>query len=61
VEPDGDGILCMTGIEPPASADGYVIVGIHVLRDRQRLPPVWVHLARDPRSGRLRIIGVNRE
>jgi hypothetical protein len=61
VEPGPDGSVCLDGIEPPVRAEGYVIVGMHVLRDREWLPSVWVHLARDPRSGKLRIIGVHRE
>jgi hypothetical protein len=59
--PADDGSLCIAGIEPPTRADGYFIVGMHVLRDRERMPPVWVHVARDPRGGKLRIIGVHRE
>jgi hypothetical protein len=61
VSPAADGRLCVEGIEPPDRAEGYFIVGLHVLRNRERMPPVWVHLARSPRTGRLRIIGVHRE
>jgi hypothetical protein len=60
VEASADGRLCVAGIEPPTRADGYVIVGIHVRRDAEALAPVWIHLARDPRTRVLRIIGVHR-
>ena len=61
IEPANDGTLCVRGIAPPSRAAGYTIVGIHVLRDREVLAPIWVHFARDPRTAALRIIGVHRE
>ncbi len=60
VAPDDRGRVCVA-FEPPKRAYGYSIVGMHVLRNRERMPTVWVHAARDPQTGVLRIIGVHRE
>lgn len=50
-----------TGPLPEGQAEaGYTIVVLEAAHDGRRLPPVHVHGARDPRSGRLRVIGIDR-
>ena len=39
---------------------GYVIARITVWRRKRALPPVEAHLADDPATGRLRVIGLRR-
>ena len=60
VEPDSEGRVCVA-FQPPTRVQGYSIVGMYMLRNGERMPPVWVHAARDPSTGALRIIGVHRE
>jgi hypothetical protein len=51
---------CVEGIPLGGGADGYTIVGLDTTRTGAAAQRVLVHLARDPASGRLRIIGVRR-
>ncbi len=53
------GRACFTGLAPSRSAGGYTIVRLFVSRGARVLPPVRVHLAKDP-AGRLRVIGLRR-
>ena len=52
------GRTCVSGIRAGAAHDGYTIVRIATRRGDDRLPPMFVHLARGPRG--LRVIGVDR-
>jgi hypothetical protein len=54
------GRLCMSPLRPGRSHAGYTMVAFETWRGDERLPPTVVHLARDPRSGRLRLIGIER-
>ena len=42
-----------------ADEDGYTIVEIAAERGDDEVPPIYVHLARDP-AGALRVIGLDR-
>lgn len=56
-----DGRVCFGDLPLALDPDAYTIVKLVTVRGRKRLPPVWVHLARDPESARLRVIGIWRE
>jgi hypothetical protein len=58
--PDAAGRACVDGVAAGADPEGYVIVSLVTRRGRRALPPTEVHLATDPASGRLRVIGVHR-
>jgi len=58
--PGEAGRACLTGIRLPAERQGYSIVRVVTRRGGRTLPPVHLHLAREPRSGRPRIIGLRR-
>lgn len=53
------GTACLPGITPGGGRDGYTIVRIALTRGKS-FPPVHVHLARDPTSGAMRVIGLRR-
>ncbi len=55
-----DGHICVSGIRPGPTRSGYVIARITVWRRKHALPPVEAHLADDPATGRLRVIGLRR-
>jgi hypothetical protein len=56
-----DGRTCLHRLRPSQSREGYTIVEIRTERSGGRsLPPTLVHLAVDPRSKRLRVIGLRR-
>jgi hypothetical protein len=55
-----DRTACVVGIPLATDHDGYTIVRLDTTRWRRALPPVEAHLARDPASGRVRLIGLNR-
>jgi hypothetical protein len=57
---DGRGTACVANFPLGSTHDGYTVVRIAAQRHGKSLPPVDVHLARDPASGKLRIIGVVR-
>lgn len=50
--------VCMADLEAAPSRGGYTIVSIATARPGSKYGPVEVHLAPDPRTGRLRVIGV---
>jgi hypothetical protein len=56
----GSARSCVDGIPLGGGAEGYTIVGLDTVRAGAAAQRVLVHLARDPASGRLRIIGVRR-
>ena len=55
---------CVEGFRPASTpspaGDGYTIVRLDTTRAGKTLPPVEVHLATDPGTGALRIIGIER-
>jgi hypothetical protein len=51
---------CLQGLAAGRDHEGYVIVAITTLRNGRRQSPVLVHLATDPKTGALRIIGIRR-
>jgi hypothetical protein len=51
---------CLPGLTGGAARDGYTIVEIIGSRAGRELPAIYVHLARDRRSGRLSVIGIDR-
>jgi hypothetical protein len=53
------GTTCLPGITPGGGPDAYTIVRIALTRGKG-FPPVHVHLARDPASGAMRVIGLRR-
>ena len=55
-----NGRVCLPRLAPPAGADQYTIIRIETSRPGQNLPGVLVHIARDPRQGHLRVIGIRR-
>lgn len=54
------GRVCLAGVAPSGSKDGYTIVAIETRRPGAKLGPVLVHLARPAGGGALRVIGVRR-
>jgi hypothetical protein len=56
-----DGLVCASGLRPSADHDAYTIVSFRTRRSRKPLDPVFVHLAAHPRTGRLRVIGIDRK
>jgi hypothetical protein len=54
----GLGRSCLDGLVAPRSHDGYTIVELAAERAAGALPPVLVHLAREPASRAPRVIGV---
>ncbi len=55
------GRACARGIPLSTGRDGYTIIRIDTARAGRRLPAVLVHVARDPRSGAPRVIGLRRQ
>lgn len=51
---------CLAGIAPGRDHDGYVIVELVTVRGGAERPAVRVHLALDPASHALRVIGIRR-
>jgi hypothetical protein len=51
---------CLTGITAGRSHEGYVIIAITTTHGGRTHSPVLVHLAADPKTGALRIIGIRR-
>ena len=60
VGPGRDGSFCLDRLRSGRAHDDYTIVEIRTLRGPRKHAPVLVHLARDPGSGRLRVIGIDR-
>jgi len=58
---DGAARTCFRGLSPTRDHEGYLIVSIETERDRRRLPPVLVHMAIDPTTRALRVIGLRRQ
>jgi hypothetical protein len=56
----GGAQLCVDGISPASDNDGYTIVGIDTFRSGDKPQRILVHLAREPRSRALRVIGLRR-
>lgn len=54
-----DGRTCLPGIAPGGGADAYTIVRLALTRGKS-FPPVTIHLARDPATGTMRVIGLRR-
>lgn len=54
------GRTCVSGLRPGPTRGGYVIARITVWRGKRTLPPLEAHLADDPATGRLRVIGLRR-
>jgi hypothetical protein len=52
--------VCIDGIAPGADHDGYTIVDIRTTRAGTPPGRILVHLARDPRTGEPRVIGLRR-
>jgi hypothetical protein len=61
VEARPDGRLCASGLPAAPGAEGYTIVGLFTQRGDDQLAPIWLHLARDPATSGLRVIGVDRQ
>jgi hypothetical protein len=59
VASDADGDICFD-VPRGGGRDGYAIVSVRTHRRGRELPPVFVHLAAGPDTGRLRVIGVDR-
>ena len=51
---------CVSGFQPSSSNGSYTIIRLDTSRAARELEPVEVHLATDPDTGSLRIIGINR-
>ena len=56
-----DGRVCSGRLPSARTRDGYTMVAYTVWRGDTALPPMIVHLARDPASARLRVIGIERQ
>ncbi|MDB4954026.1 MAG: hypothetical protein JWO36_1595 [Myxococcales bacterium] len=56
----GGAHACLPTLPAAADRDGYLIVELHAVRGNEQLPPVRVHVARDPQTRRLRVIGIRR-
>ncbi len=54
------GRACLATLRPGRARGGYTIVAVAPRRGRNRLAPVYVHLARAPGTSRLRVIGLSR-
>jgi hypothetical protein len=54
------GRTCVAGVAPVRSREGYTILRIETHRTGLALPATLVHLARHPRTGRLRLVGLRR-
>jgi len=54
------GRTCVSGVRPGPIRGGYVIARITVWRGKRALPPLEAHLADDPATHRLRVIGLRR-
>ncbi|MGM0577920.1 MAG: hypothetical protein ACQEXJ_19495 [Myxococcota bacterium] len=59
-EPTGDGRVCVDLPRPPGDVDGYTMIVWKTRRADGALPPTVIHLARRPRDGVLRVIGLYR-
>jgi hypothetical protein len=57
---DARGRGCFDGIAPGPTHEGYAIARIVTRRGGKFYPPVLVHMATDPATGELRIIGLRR-
>ncbi len=60
VDAAADGRTCVSGLRPGRSRGGYVIARVTIWRGKRALPPLEAHLAGDPATGRLRVIGLRR-
>ena len=58
--PDERGHACVTALAPGPSHDGYLIVKLATGRGKATLPATEVHLATDPATGKMRVIGIRR-
>ncbi|HEU5057387.1 MAG TPA: hypothetical protein VFU21_12710 [Kofleriaceae bacterium] len=55
-----EGRTCLPGIPPAAGTDAYTIVELRTSRPGLAAPATLVHVARDPKSGAPRVIGLRR-
>ena len=55
-----DGMFCVDALPHGSGRDGYLIVSLATRRGAKQQPPVFVHLAREPGKGTLRVIGLDR-
>ena len=55
-----DGRVCADGLRPSRDQQGYTIVAFTTRRGKTSHDPVYLHLAIDPTTRRLRIIGIDR-
>jgi hypothetical protein len=53
-----DGRVCFEGLPIAGGAEGYTIIELTTVRGADRLPAVWVHVAREPGTRRPRVIGI---
>jgi hypothetical protein len=53
--------VCFDGLPAGSGEEAYTMVGIVTRRGKKKHPPVWVHMAREPAEGRMRVIGIWRE
>jgi len=58
--PGADGSFCLDRLPRGRTHEGYTIVEIRTHRGKRSLAPVLVHLAVDPETGALRVIGIDR-
>jgi hypothetical protein len=56
----GNANACFSQVPAAADHDGYVIIELAVRRGGSRLAPIYVHVARDPSTQQLRVIGIRR-
>jgi hypothetical protein len=56
-----DGRVCVHDLPIARGAEGYTMVALVTVRGTKRQPAVWVHVAREPGTGRPRVIGIWRE
>jgi hypothetical protein len=60
IAPGVDGRTCLSGLTPGSSNDGYTIVSIVTRRGGKNMPAAQLHMATDPATNELRIIGLRR-
>lgn len=60
VAPGADGRTCLSGIKPGTTNDSYTIVSIVTRRGGKDMPPAQLHMAADPATSELRVIGLRR-
>ena len=55
------GRVCFEDLPIAKGSEGYTMVALVTVRGRKRQPAVWVHVAREPGTGKPRVIGIWRE